>query len=173
MRDPNIKISKYRMICFIVLAATIGCFVYFTTNSNNCSDSSNLSNSNNISNSDNLSSSNNRSISDNLPNSDNYSNSKLFKRHSKRQNSSNDTQYFTWDNKPVNLTIIPNAAYKKIFYGMDYGPVNATYPLCGNTLAILKLNLGMTIVPTIWVDNNDTTYQRQFDLLFNFIENMV
>ncbi|CAG8851281.1 4266_t:CDS:1, partial [Racocetra persica] len=49
-------------------------------------------------------------------------------------NKSDKSNYFTWDNKHVNLTIVPNTAYKKIFYGMDYGPVNATYPWCTNTL---------------------------------------
>ncbi|CAG8438628.1 17813_t:CDS:2 [Acaulospora morrowiae] len=110
-------------------------------------------------------------------------------------------KYFTWDNKPVNLTINPDSNLKKSFYGLNYGPVNASFPWCGNTLgdviedikmisqltsrlrlygmdcnmadytleAILLLKLNITIVPTIWVDDNDTTYQRQQDSFFNLI----
>ncbi|CAG8492899.1 9722_t:CDS:2 [Paraglomus brasilianum] len=112
-----------------------------------------------------------------------------------------NTVYFTWDHKPVNLTITPNPALKKSFWGINYGPVNATYPWCGNTLgdviedikllsqltsrirlygmdcqmanmtiwAIKILNVNMTVVPTIWVDNNATTYKRQYDSLFTLI----
>lgn len=115
--------------------------------------------------------------------------------------SGNTTQYFTWDNKPVNLTINPDPNIKKSFYGVNYGPVNASYPWCGNTLgdviediklvsqltsrirlygmdchmaeytleAILLMKLNITIVPTIWVDDNDTTYKRQFDSFFDLI----
>ncbi|CAG8629276.1 1687_t:CDS:2 [Ambispora leptoticha] len=107
--------------------------------------------------------------------------------------------FYTWDNKVVDLKIVPNPQLKKSFYGINYGPVNATYPSCGNTLgdviedvkllsqltnrlrlygmdcnaanytimAIKILGLKMTVVPTIWVDNNMTTYQRQYNDLFN------
>ncbi|CAG8483854.1 7394_t:CDS:2 [Acaulospora colombiana] len=116
-------------------------------------------------------------------------------------NGTSGAQYYTWDNKPVNLTIIPNANFKKAFYGMNYGPVNASFPWCGNTLgdviediklvsqltnrirlygmdchmaeytleAILLLKLNITIVPTIWVDDNYTTYQRQYNDFFNLV----
>ena len=112
-----------------------------------------------------------------------------------------NTVYYTWDNKPVSLTITPNPALKKSFWGMNYGPVNATYPWCGNTLgdviedikllsqltsrirlygmdcqmanmtiwAIKILKVNMTVIPTIWVDNNATTYKRQYDSLFTLI----
>ncbi|CAG8811548.1 8095_t:CDS:2 [Cetraspora pellucida] len=127
---------------------------------------------------------------------------KISNKSSNSGNNSSGTNYFTWDNKPVNLTIIPNVAYKKVFYGINYGPVNASYPWCTNTLgdviedvkmisqltnrirlygmdcnvahytmeAIIKLKLNMTIVPTIWIDDNDTTYQRQYDLLFHLVK---
>ncbi|CAG8666483.1 7013_t:CDS:1, partial [Scutellospora calospora] len=154
-RKHRIKVT---IIGIIILAAVIGGVAYFIKNSNN-----------------------------------NYLiNSKKFP----------NAKYFTWDKRPVNLTIIPNTAYKKVFYGMNYGPVNASYPWCSNTLgdviedvklisqltnrirlygmdcnmadytmeAIVKLKLNMTIVPTIWVDDNDTTYQRQSDILFNLIK---
>ncbi|CAG8641631.1 11072_t:CDS:2, partial [Racocetra fulgida] len=169
MVDPNISdwlrsqqqsARKHRIkviiLCVAILAAIIGCIVYFTTiHKNNSSNNGNKS-----------------------------------------------SDYFTWDKKPVNLTIVPNTAYKKIFYGINYGPVNATYPWCTNTLgdviedmkiisqltnrirlygmdcnmahytmeAVVKLNLNITIVPTIWIDNNDTTYQRQYDLLFDLVK---
>ncbi|CAG8509764.1 325_t:CDS:2 [Diversispora eburnea] len=116
-------------------------------------------------------------------------------------NNSSPNKYFTWDKKPVNLTIVPNPKLKNILYGINYGPVNASYPWCTNTLgdviedikivsqvtnrirlygmdchavewtleAINLLKLNMTIVPTIWVDNNDTTYQRQFDDFFDVV----
>lgn len=45
-------------------------------------------------------------------------------------------------------------------YGMDCGMANQTLH------AIKILGLKMTVVPTIWVDNNATTYQRQYDDLF-------
>lgn len=115
---------------------------------------------------------------------------------------SSPNKYFTWDNKPVNLTIVPNPQLKKVLYGINYGPVNATFPWCTNTLgdviedvkilsqitnrirlygmdchaadwtleAIQLLKLNMTIVPTIWVDDNDTTYQRQHDDFFNMVQ---
>ncbi|CAG8488034.1 12416_t:CDS:1 [Funneliformis caledonium] len=114
----------------------------------------------------------------------------------------NGQTYFTWDKKPVNLTITPNPALKKAFYGINYGPVNATFPGCTNTLgdviedvklisqltnrirlygmdchmsdwtleAIKLLKLDMTIVPTIWVDDNDTTYKRQHDTLIDMVK---
>jgi exo-beta-1,3-glucanase (GH17 family) len=107
--------------------------------------------------------------------------------------------FLTWDNKTVNLKITQNPAYRKSFYGINYGPVNGSYPWCTNTLgdviedmkllsqltnrirlygmdcnaanytlqAIELLGLNMTVVPTIWVDNNITTYQRQYNDLFN------
>lgn len=107
--------------------------------------------------------------------------------------------FLTWDNKVVDLKITQNPAYKKSLYGLNYGPVNASYPGCTNTLgdviedvkllsqltnrlrlygmdcnaanytlqAIELLGLNMTIVPTIWVDKNLTTYQRQYNDLFN------
>ncbi|KAG9295874.1 hypothetical protein G9A89_006613 [Geosiphon pyriformis] len=113
-------------------------------------------------------------------------------------NTSNQT-FLTWDKKPVNLQITPNPAFKKSFYGLNYGPVNATFPWCTNTLgdviedikvlsqltnrirlygmdcnaanqtimAIKLLNLKMTVIPTIWIDNNMTTYERQYNDLFN------
>ncbi|RHZ64067.1 hypothetical protein Glove_326g31 [Diversispora epigaea] len=116
-------------------------------------------------------------------------------------NNSSPNKYFTWDKKPVNLTIVPNPNLKNILYGINYGPVNASYPWCTNTLgdviedikivsqitnrirlygmdchavewtleAINLLKLNITIVPTIWVDNNDTTYQRQYDDFFDVV----
>ncbi|CAG8514222.1 12902_t:CDS:2 [Ambispora gerdemannii] len=110
-----------------------------------------------------------------------------------------DQKFYTWDNKLVDLNIIPDPKLKKSFYGINYGPVNATYPWCTNTLgdviedvkllsqltnrlrlygmdcdmsnytimAIKILGLKMTVVPTIWIDNNMTTYQRQYNDLFN------
>jgi len=35
--------------------------------------------------------------------------------------------------------------------------------------AIKLLNVKMTVVPTIWVDNNATTYKRQYDTLFTLL----
>jgi len=114
-------------------------------------------------------------------------------------NSSSGLTFLTWDNKTVNLKITPNPAYKKSLYGLNYGPVNASYPGCTNTLgdviedvkvlsqltnrirlygmdcnaanytlkAIELLGLNMTVIPTIWIDSNMTTYQRQYNDLFN------
>ncbi|KAG9295918.1 hypothetical protein G9A89_006657 [Geosiphon pyriformis] len=46
-------------------------------------------------------------------------------------------------------------------YGMDCDAANYTLQ------AIELLKLDMTIIPTIWVDSNATTYQRQYDDFFN------
>ncbi|CAG8496933.1 6572_t:CDS:2 [Paraglomus occultum] len=99
------------------------------------------------------------------------------------------------------LGLVVLLALHKSLYGINYGPVNATYPWCTNTLgdviedikllsqltnrirlygmdcqmanmtlwAIKLLNVNMTVIPTIWVDNNATTYQRQYNSLFTLI----
>ncbi|CAG8643690.1 4147_t:CDS:2 [Ambispora gerdemannii] len=124
-------------------------------------------------------------------------------RKSKSNNPTSDSNptFTTWDGQSVNLTIQTNSIYKKSLYGINYGPVNATWPECGNTLgdviedvkilsqltkrqvlirlygmdcnmanytilAIKYLRVDIKVIPTIWVDGNMTTYQRQHDDLF-------
>ncbi|KAG9290444.1 hypothetical protein G9A89_007175 [Geosiphon pyriformis] len=112
-----------------------------------------------------------------------------------RSNNDPSRTFLTWDGKTVDLKIKKDNKYKNSLYGLNYGPVNATWPSCGNTLgdviedikvlsqltrrirlygmdcnmvnytllAVEYLNLDVSVIPTIWVDNNETTYKRQHD----------
>src|SRR6266542_4329333 len=115
--------KKYRIIIatfgIIVLLSVIGGAAYAL-----------IFKSKNSYNNDNI----NESINPNDPGKSNDGKSNDGKSKKLGDPTANGQMYFTWDKKPVNLTITPNPAYKKIFYGVNYGPVNATFPWCTNTL---------------------------------------
>ncbi|CAG8509610.1 8539_t:CDS:2 [Ambispora leptoticha] len=62
------------------------------------------------------------------------------------------------------LKILSQLTNRLRLYGMDCNMANYTL------LAIELLKLNMTVVPTIWVDGNETTYTRQYNDFFNNLD---
>lgn len=84
---------------------------------------------------------------------------------------SNGAQYpwcgVTLDQVIEDLKLMSQLTSRVRLYGND---CNQTGLVLG---AIQALKLQMTILPTIWVDNNDTTYARQLNDMFTILQNPV
>ncbi|CAG8514834.1 9163_t:CDS:2 [Ambispora gerdemannii] len=62
------------------------------------------------------------------------------------------------------LKVLSQLTNRLRLYGMDCNMLNFTVQ------AIDLLKLDMTVVPTVWVDGNETTYTRQYNDLFNNLD---
>lgn len=64
------------------------------------------------------------------------------------------------------INVISQLTNRVRLYGMDCGQADLTF----QAINLLKLNATMKVVLTVWVDNNATTYQRQYDALFRVLD---
>jgi exo-beta-1,3-glucanase (GH17 family) len=64
------------------------------------------------------------------------------------------------------INVISQLTNRVRLYGMDCGQADLTF----QAINLLNLNETMKVVLTVWVDNNATTYQRQYDTLFRVLD---
>ncbi|KAF8945377.1 hypothetical protein BGZ47_002793 [Haplosporangium gracile] len=64
------------------------------------------------------------------------------------------------------INVISQLTNRVRLYGMDCGQADLTF----QAINLLNLNMTMKVVLTVWVDNNATTYQRQYDTLFRVLD---
>ncbi|KAF9137417.1 hypothetical protein BGX30_010263 [Mortierella sp. GBA39] len=64
------------------------------------------------------------------------------------------------------INVISQLTNRVRLYGMDCGQADLTF----QAINLLNLNSTMKVVLTVWVDNNATTYKRQYDTLFRVLD---